>query len=103
MTEFESIISAMCITDVTQVEDLDVDLNFDGKPFRLFLEPISGGEVNVGDVVRVNGMLPYSIEMSKIPVAVGSWSPVLFTTIQADGINLTEVNAYVAPLKYYKQ
>jgi len=104
MTELESIITAMCITSVVQVDDLTEDFSLDGVSFRVFLAPASGSDVKVGDVVAFDAMLPYSGgEFVEVPVTVGSWSPVLFTAIKASEIDLTDVDVYVAPIKFYKQ
>ena len=102
MTELEAIMSATSITDVVKPEDISEKIALNGnKPFRLFLAPQSGSEFNVGDVVTVTGTLPQSAVSVEVPVAVGSWSPVLFTVI--DGIELAKIDAYIAPIKYYKE
>jgi hypothetical protein len=104
MTELESIISAMCITNVVQVEDLTEDFSLEGVPFRLFLVPKDGGDVKVGDVVAFDAMLPYSGgEFVEVPVVVGEWNPLFLTAIKASEIDLTDMDAYVAPIKFYKQ
>lgn len=105
MTELESIISATCITSVVKVEDLTDGFTLDGAHFRLFLVPTSESDVKVGDVVVVNGcLLPYGEgESLKVPVVVGSWSPVLFKAIEASAIKLEDVDVYAAPIKNYKQ
>ena len=104
MTELESIISAMCITNVVKVEDLTDDFSLDGKHFRMFLAPASGSDVKSGDILPVDAILPYSGgEAVEVPVVVGSWSPVLFKAIEASAIDLNDVDAYVAPINNYKQ
>lgn len=105
MTEVESIISAMCITNVVKIDDLTENFSLEGKHFRLFLAPTSESDVKVGDVVVVDGcLLPYGGgESLKVPVVVGSWSPVLFKAIEASAIDLDDVDAYVAPINNYKQ
>ena len=104
MTELESIISATCITNVVKVKDLTDGFVLDGAHFRLFLAPAANSEVKVGDVIVVDGaMLPQSSDAIEVPVAVGSWSPVLFTALKADSIKLKDVDVYAAPIKNYKQ
>lgn len=104
MTELESIISATCITSVVKVEKLTVGFDLDGAHFRLFLAPAAGSEVNVGDVIVVDGaILPQSSDAIEVPVAVGSWSPVLFEALKAGSIKLDRVDVYAAPIKNYKQ
>ena len=104
MTEFESIVSAMCITNVVKLDDLTEDFSLDGIPFRLFLVPKSGSDVNIGDVVAFDAMLPYSGgEFVEVPVVVGSWGATLLTGIKASEIDLTDMDAYVAPVQFYKQ
>lgn len=104
MTELESIISAQCITNVVKLESLTEDFDLEGKLFRLFLAPALGSDVKSGDILTVDAMLPYSGgEAVEVPVVVGDWSPVLFQGIEASAIDLTDVDAYVAPINYFKQ
>ena len=50
----------------------------------------------------MKGILPYSDDPVDVPIAVGSWSPVIFEAIAVNE-ELTGVDAYVAPIKLYKQ
>ena len=102
MTELESIISATCITSVEMIDDPTKDFDLEGKHFRLFLAPAAESEVKVGDVVIMKGILPYGDDPVDVPIAVGSWSPVIFEAIAANE-ELTGVDAYVAPIKNYKR
>jgi hypothetical protein len=102
MTELESIISATCITEVVQVEDLTENFSLDGKPFRLLLVPKTGSDVNIGDIMTVKGGLRYG-GGGEFPVSVGSWSPLLFQFITSAAIDLEDMDLYVAPIKYYKE
>lgn len=87
---------------VLKVEQLS-DLTSEYKPtspdtcFSVFLMPASGSSVELGDVVLVNAKLPYGSAAGDVPVVVGDWSPVIFESISASGVDLTDVDVYVAP------
>ena len=100
MTTLEEIISATCITEVLEVVELS-NYDLDGKDFRLFLMPkTKESEVKVGDVVKVNGRLPYTDDDTDVPIVVGKWSPILFNFIKS--CEEADVTAFVAPFRNYK-
>ena len=95
---FTELLRAGRILQVSQLDDLTAAYEPD-LPFSMFLVPASGSDTEVGDVVIVNAKLPYGSAAGNVPVVVGDWSPVVFESIAASGIDLTAVDAYVAPIK----
>lgn len=86
---------------VLNVEKLtDLSAGYDPQtPFNMFLVPASGSTVELGDVIVVSATLPYGGDTAgDVPVVVGDWSPVIFRTLAAGAIDLTEVDVYVAPI-----
>ena len=70
------------------------------KIFSMFLAPKDDGVSSSGDVLIVEAMLPDSDgQYVDVPVAVGDWSPVFFRGLKAGGIDLSDVDVYVAPIK----
>ena len=94
MTELESIISATCITSVEMIDDPTKDFDLEGKHFRLFLAPAAESEVKVGDVVIMKGILPYGDDPVDVPIAVGSWSPVIFEAKVGDVVIVSGILQY---------
>lgn len=94
----KEIIQAARVTDVQKLTSLTSDYHPD-KLFSLMLVPKQNSSVDVGDVVTFNATLPHAGNLPiEVPVVVGDWSPIVFCSIEANGIDLTEVDAYVAPI-----
>lgn len=98
---FNALLKAGRVLNVGKVTDLTAAYEPDA-PFSMFLVPASGSLVEVGDTYIVNGLTAYGTAAGEIPVVVGDWSPVVFRGISASGIDLTEVDVYVAPIEIEK-
>lgn len=97
------IVKAGRITNVIEVTSLTENYYPSGVIFSMFLVPKAATEVELGDVMIVEAMLPDTNgEYVDVPVVVGDWSPVLFRAIKASGIDLTKVDVYVSPIKEIK-
>lgn len=94
------IIQSSRVTNAIKLVSLSEDYT-PGFLFSLFLSPIANQDIACGDVLAVNAVLAESDGAAvEVPVVVGDWSPVVFRTLKASGgIDLTKVNAYVAPIK----
>lgn len=105
---FTALIRAGRILNVEKVTDLTAayaPVVTDGvtpAPFSIFLVPAVGSTVLPGDVVIVNGKLPYGAAATDVPVIVGDWSPVVFESISASGVDLDDVDLYAAPIRIDK-
>lgn len=95
----KDIITAGRITKVEKVTSLSAHY-FPADSFSIFLVPRPTSGVELGDVKIVEAMLPRTDSAYvDVPVVVGDWSPVVFRAIKASGIDLTEVDVYVAPIE----
>lgn len=94
---FEALLQSGRILKVEQLTDLSEGYAPE-KPFSLMLVPASGSDVNVGDVVTVTAKPPMNDEAAEIPVTVGEWSLVVFDNIAVDGVELDDVDCFVAPI-----
>lgn len=94
----KDIILASRITNVVKLDDLTEDYSTKGC-FSVLLAPKSDA-VERGDIVTFDAILPHSnTEYVEVPVVVGDWSPIVFKSIKANSIDLTEVDVYIAPIK----
>ena len=93
----KDIILASRITNVVKLDSLDTDYTPKGL-FSVLLAPKSGATAEKGDIVTFDAVLPHSTAYVEVPVIVGDWSPIVFNTIKADSIDLTEVDVYIAPI-----
>lgn len=88
------------VTNVVKVTSLSENYIPDGEFFSMFLAPKDDGVSSSGDVLIVEAMLPDSDgQYVDVPVVVGDWSPVFFRALKAGGIDLSDVDVYVAPIK----
>lgn len=95
---FNALIKAGRVLNVGKITDLTAAYS-PNAPFSVFLTPASGSLVEVGDNYIITGCTAYGEAEGEIPVVVGDWSPVVFRSISASGIDLTEVDCYVAPIE----
>lgn len=88
------------ITKVEKVTSLSENYYPEKEIFSMFLAPKDDGVSSSGDVLIVEAMLPDSDgQYVEVPVVVGDWSPVFFRGLKAGGIDLSDVDVYVAPIK----
>lgn len=88
------------ITNVEKVTSLSENYYPEKEIFSMFLAPKDDGVSSSGDVLIVEAMLPDSDgQYVEVPVVVGDWSPVFFRGLKAGGVDLTDVDVYVAPIK----
>lgn len=93
------IIKAGRITSVASIDSISEDYR-PSEVFSLFLAPTQGSEVEVGDIMEFDAILPHTNgEYVTVPVVVGDWSPIVFVAIKANALDLEKVNAYTSPMK----
>jgi len=98
MYSTESIIRASRITKISKLASLSENY-FPDELFSLMLVAKSNSGVENGDVLAFDAMLPdTNNEYVEVPVVVGDWSPIVFRAVKAGAINLSKVDAYVAPI-----
>lgn len=98
---FTALIRAGRVLEITKLTDLTAAYE-PTDPFSMFLTPTSGSTVGLGDTLLVSGTTPYDAvgaAAHDLPVVVGDWSPIVFRSIAASGIDLSDVDVYVAPIK----
>lgn len=94
------IIKAGRITKVEKVTSLSENYYPDGVIFSMFLVPKESSNIELGDVIIVEAMLPDTNgAYVDVPMVVGDWSPVLYRAIKAEAIDLDTLDVYVAPIK----
>lgn len=95
----KDIILASRITNVVKLDSLDTDYTPKGI-FSVLLAPKSGATAEKWDIVTFDAILPHSnTEYVEVPVVIGDWSPIVFKSIKANSIDLTDVDVYIAPIK----
>ena len=96
MTTIESIVKTLLVTNVAKLDSLDEGYE-PGWMFKIFVNPKEGSEISKGDILTVDaGLYDSNGEIVEVPVITGEWSPIVFRTLKASSLDLTEVDVYVA-------
>lgn len=90
---FEAFIQAARATKVAKVTSLS-EAYTPGQPFSVFINPVSDDDM--GKAITITAKPTRNDSAVEVPVAVGDWSPVMFDSISANGVDLTNNELFVA-------